>query len=462
MKLKKNNSDDIKEVKDKKVFFKRFKKNVDKENKNEKDSKTNNKEKRSLINIFKKNDSKKKSRFSIFKDEEKVSYSFKEVIIIMLFSLGLGFLSCLSFVKIFNGGRDYKALSKDLSKFVDTYYAIKDNYYGELDNNLLVESAIKGMIEAVGDDYTSYSDIEDTDDFMQTVSGVYEGIGCTVGMDEDGHIIVMDMFEDSPSMKAGIKIGDIIVKVDGNDYTNKTSTDMSNYIKNNDSSKVTLTILRDDNEFDITIKREKIEMPYVTGKVIEKNNKKVGYINITLFSSVADSQFKKELEKLEKDGIESLIIDVRGNSGGYLTSVTGILNMLLKKGDIIYQLEDDNGTKIKKDDTKEKRDYPIAVLVNGGSASASEILASAIKESYNGFIVGTNTYGKGTVQQTKKLSDGSMVKYTIQKWLTPDGNWINDVGVTPTDEVVLNMEYMDNPTDENDNQLQKALELVIK
>ena len=134
----------------------------------------------------------------------------------------------------------------------------------------------------------------------------------------------------------------------------------------------------------------------------------------------------------------------------------------MKKGDVIYQLESGNKKQIKKDTTKEKRDYPVAVLVNGGSASASEILASAIKESYNGFVVGTKTYGKGTVQQTTTLPDGSMVKYTVQKWLTPNGNWVNEVGVEPTDTVELDISYAENPIMENDNQLQKALELVTK
>lgn len=401
-----------------------------------------------------------KKKISFLDVDKSAIYSFKEVVVIMLFSLGLGFFTCLSFVRIFSNGRDYKALSKDLSKFIDTYYAIKDNYYGELDTDLLVDSAIEGMVGAVGDVYTSYSDVQSTDDFMQTVSGVYEGIGCTVSMTLDNQIIVIDMFEDSPSEKSGLEVGDIILKIDDVDYSGKNSTDMSNYIKNSDNNEVKLTILRDGEEQEIIIKREKIEIPYVDSEILEKNGKKIGYINVSLFSSVVNEQFKEELEKLEKDNIDSLIIDVRGNSGGYLSSVTDIINMFLKKGDVIYQLEDNDGTVVKKDTTKEKREYPIAVLVNGGSASASEILASAIKESYGGFVVGTNTYGKGTVQQTTTLPDGSMVKYTIQNWLTPDGNWINEVGVEPTDIVELDEIYLKNPIRENDTQLNKAIELL--
>lgn len=380
----------------------------------------------------------------------------------MLFSLGLGFFTCLSFVKIFNNGRSYLTLSNDLSKFVDTYYAIKDNYYGTLDNDELVDSAIKGMISAVGDEYTSYSDTSETDSFKQTVSGVYEGIGCTVGVSLDGNIVIVSMFKDSPSEKAGLKAKDVILKIDGEDFTGKSSTDMADYIKNSKESKVILTIQRDEEVLDIEVERQKIEIPYVEGKIITKEDKKIGYIEISLFSSVVHEQFKNELELLEKENIDGLIIDVRNNSGGYLSSVTDIINMFLKKGDVIYKLESDNKTEIKKDTTKEKRTYPVAVLVNSASASASEILASAIKESYKGFVVGTNTYGKGTVQQTTTLPDGSMIKYTVQKWLTPNGSWVNETGVEPTDYVELDENYQENPSEETDNQLQKALELLVK
>ena len=442
-----------------KDIFKNKSKDKDKKLKNKSNDKKKDKIKfKEKIKSLKK----KLSKFMIFERDRTSMYSFKEVVVIMFFSLGLGFFACLSFVKIFNNGRSYMALSNDLSKFVDTYYAIKDNYYGELDNEKLVDSAIKGMISAVGDEYTSYSDTDDADNFKQTVSGIYEGIGCTVGVNLDNKIVVVDMFKDSPAEKAGLKVGDIIIKIDGEDFIGKSSTDMSNYVKSSKNSKVVLTIIRDEETMELDVERKKIEIPYVSGEVITKDDMKIGYIDISLFSSTIYDQFKRELEELEKENISGLVIDVRGNSGGYLSGVTDILNLFLKKGDVIYQLESGNKKQIKKDTTKEKRNYPVAVLVNGGSASASEILASAIKESYNGYVVGTKTYGKGTVQQTTTLPDGSMVKYTVQKWLTPNGNWINEVGVEPTDIVELDISYAENPSMENDNQLQKALELVAK
>lgn len=379
----------------------------------------------------------------------------------MIFSIGIGILMCFGGISIITG-KNYLAVTKDLKKVVDTYYAIVDNYYGELDRDKLIDGAVEGMISSVGDTFTSYSDTDSTSSFDETINGSYEGIGCTVATLEDGTISVIDMFEDSPSYKAGLKVGDIILKVDGESYEGKNSNDISNYIKNSGKSKIVLTVKRDNEEKDISINLSKVEIPHVSGKVIEQDSKKIGYIKISLFASNSYKQFKNKLDELEKSNIDDLIIDVRDNSGGYLSSVTDICNLFLDKGKVIYQLEDSKGKVKKKDTTKEKRKYDIVVLINGGSASASEILASAIKESYGGDIVGTNSYGKGTVQQTKKLLDGSMIKYTTQKWLTPDGNSINGVGVTPTKVVELNEEYFNNPTTENDNQLQEAIKLILE
>ena len=395
------------------------------------------------------------------KTKEKELYTSKEVIIVMIFSIGIGILMCFGGISIITG-KNYLAVTKDLKKVVDTYYAIVDNYYGELDRDKLIDGAVEGMISSVGDTFTSYSDTDSTSSFDETINGSYEGIGCTVATLEDGTISVIDMFEDSPSYKAGLKVGDIILKVDGESYEGKNSNDISNYIKNSGKSKIVLTVKRDNEEKDISINLSKVEIPHVSGKVIEQDSKKIGYIKISLFASNSYKQFKNKLDELEKSNINDLIIDVRDNSGGYLSSVTDICNLFLDKGKVIYQLEDSKGKVKKKDTTKEKRKYDIVVLINGGSASASEILASAIKESYGGDIVGTNSYGKGTVQQTKKLLDGSMIKYTTQKWLTPDGNSINEVGVTPTKVVELNEEYFNNPTTENDNQLQEAIKLILE
>lgn len=415
-------------------------------------------EKDKLKKLNKKNKSNK--ILNMLKKDENDTYKFKEVLVIMLFSLALGFFTCFSIITIFNGGKSYFTVSKDLNKFIDAYYTIIDNYYGDLDKDDLVNSAIEGMVGSVGDVYTNYSDSDTTTSFLETVEGTYEGIGCTIAQKQTGEIVIIDMFDDGPSAKAGLMIDDIILKVDDIDAEGKTTTELSDYIKNSKNKNITITVLRGNEEKEINVVRDKVEVPTVTSQVLEKNNKKIGYLNISIFSSVTDKQFNTELQKLQKENIEGLIIDVRGNGGGYLSSVTNILNRILEKDKVIYQLKSKDKVEKIKDNTKEGLNIPIAVLTNTGSASASEILASAIKESYGGYVVGTNTYGKGTVQQTMQLTDGSMIKYTVQNWLTPNGNWVNEVGLEPTDFVELSDEYYNNPTIDNDNQLQTALTLL--
>lgn len=441
----KNNNNKVKKV-NKNI---KEKKNISSKN-NTQDTIKNSKKNNGIVNKIK-----------LSKNKDKDLYNAKEVIIVMIFSIGIGFLMCFGIISIFTG-KNYFKVTKDLSKVIDTYYAIVDNYYGDLDKSTIIDGAVEGMISSVGDTFTTYTNTDDTEAFNETINGSNEGIGCSVATYNDGKIVIIEIFEDSPTDTAGLKVGDIITKVDGESLEGKNGTDVSNYIKNSGKNKVVLTVIRNNEEKEVTINLSKVDIPYVSGEVIEKNNKKVGYIKISLFANNSYKQFKSKLEKLEKENIDSLIIDVRDNSGGYLTSVTDICNLFLEKGKVIYQLQDENGTVKKKDTTKEKRTYDIAVLINGSSASASEILASAIKESYKGIIVGQNSYGKGTVQQTRKLLDGSMIKYTTQKWLTPDGNFINEIGVKPTNEVILSEDYYKNPSMETDNQLQETLSLLTK
>lgn len=390
------------------------------------------------------------------------SYSFSELLIVSFFSLVIGSLSCFCIIAICIGGFSYIKYAKELNKFYEVYETLVDNYYDDIDKNELVDDAINGMMSSVGDIYTGYSNVSETDIFNELVSAEYEGIGCQIQLQTDG-VKVINVFDDSPSSKAGLMENDIIVKVDDIDVSADTNIEeLSNYIKTEGNGKIKMVILRDGKEVSLNLIRGVVEEPVVFSKIYEKNDKKIGYLNISIFSSGASEQFEKKLVSLEKENIDSLIIDVRDNNGGYLTTVTDIVSQLLKKGDIIYQIEKDDEIDITKDKTSKHREYPIAVLVNSNSASASEILAAALKESYGSYIVGTTTYGKGTVQQVKKLSDGSMIKYTVEHWLTPNGNWINDVGIEPTEIVELNDDYYLNPIIDNDNQLQKALELVSK
>ena len=394
---------------------------------------------------------------------DKDTYSSKEIVTLFIGSFLVGIFTCIVVITILSGGRNYFKLSRDLGKFFDVYETLMHNYYDSIDKEKLVNDAIDGMVSSVGDVYTSYVDTDSSDEFNELVSGTYEGIGCTIQLQKDG-LMVVEVFDDSPAYKAGLKANDKILKVDDVVVNEEVTADvLSNYIKNEADEKIMMIISRDGEEKTLTLKRGKVETPVVSSITYDRNNKKIGYIAISLFSSVADKQFEKELKKLEKENIAGLVIDVRDNNGGYLTAVTDIANFLLPKGKAIYQVEKDGKREVIKDKTDICRKYPIVVLANENSASASEILAAVVKESYDkGFVVGAKTYGKGTVQQVKTLSDGSMIKYTVENWLTPDGNWINEKGIEPTNEVLLDVKYWEDPKVENDNQLQKALDLVSK
>jgi len=389
------------------------------------------------------------------------SYSFSEVLMVTVLSLLIGAFSCFSIFTVIFGGSDYLKVSKELSKIVEVYEIITEKYNGEIDKGSLTDAAINGMISSVGDEYTGYYDSSSKEDFDAYVNGKYSGIGCTITVN-DKQMVIVEVFENAPADKAGLLPGDIILSVNDQAVDNLTLDEVSEYIKKSTSSTIKMIVLRDKQEVKLEINKDVVETPSVSSKTYEIDGKKIGYLNISTFSMTSSDQFKTKVKKLEKEGINGLIIDVRGNSGGYLTAVTDIVSQLLPIGKTIYKIKKDDKVNSYVDKTFAKKTYPIAVLVNGSSASASEILAAAIKESYNGYVVGSTTYGKGKVQQTMPLSDGSMIKVTVENWLTPDGNWVDAVGIEPTHYVTLDEEYYDDPTDEKDMQLQKALELVSK
>ena len=396
--------------------------------------------------------------------EKKVGFNYLEVILIMIITLIIGgFLG--GFVNQFvtkPTKQESSTVSDEFQEFLNTYEDIKENYYEEIDEGEMLNAGIKGMIDYLGDKYSVYMDEEETEEFNEQVEGKYVGIGTEIMQLEDGSVVVSNPFEGSPAAKAGLQAGDVIIRVNDTDVTGKTSSEVSNLIKKSADSTVNITVRRDDEEKTFTIERETIEIESVDSSVFDVNDKKVGYIYISIFAANTDQQFEQALEDLEKDGIDSLVIDVRSNSGGYLDCVTEIASLFLGKGKVIYQLDTKGIVEKVYDETKTKRDYPIAVLINSSSASASEILAASLKESYGAEVVGVNSYGKGTVQRAYQLENGATVKYTIQKWLTPDGNWINEVGVEPTLRVEMNVDYYQNPSDETDNQLQEALKKVAE
>jgi len=392
---------------------------------------------------------------------KKEGFSYPEMVIIMVIAILFGFLigNVVSFTK---KETTNSSVPSELKEFVDTYNDIVNNYYDKVNKEELIDAGIKGMINYLDDPYATYFDGTSSTNFNQTLEGNYEGVGIEVTLDNN-KVKITKVFADTPAKKAGIKVGDYITKVNGESVEGKSLSDVVSLIKNAKNKEVEITITRDNQEKAMKVTRTTVDMPYTSSKVYEENGKKIGYLKIEMFSNNITKQVKKELESLKKKNIDKLVIDARDNPGGYLTQVTEILSLFMTKKDVIYQLQTKNNKeKVYSTSSKATYSYPVVVLINENSASASEILASAFKETYNAEIVGVNSYGKGTVQKTGDLNNGDTIKYTVQKWLTPKGNWINEKGVTPTKEVKLELKENEPLTEDNDNQLKAAIELASK
>ena len=390
--------------------------------------------------------------------ERRSGFNFSEVIIIMIIAIMFGFLlgNIVNFV-VFN---DKSSNGDELDELVTTYNNIIDNYYEDVDKEELIDAGIQGMINYLDDPYATYFSGDASQNFNEELEGTYEGIGVEV-MLKDGIISVGNVFDGSPASKVGVKIGDVITKVNDTDVTGKSLTEVVNMISGSDTKSSKLTVTRDGEELSFELSKETIETPIVDSEIYENNNKKIGYIKIDIFNSNSYKQFNDALKKLEKKNIKGLVIDVRDNPGGYLSEVKSILSLFLNKKQVLYQLQTKTETE-KVYGTKKSidRDYPVSVIINDESASASEILASAFKESYGSHVVGINSYGKGTVQSASDLNSGDTIKYTVQKWLTPDGNWVNDIGVVPTDRVETVLKDGETLNYDNDTMLQTAISVV--
>lgn len=392
------------------------------------------------------------------KENKKAVFHTTEVVVLIVLTcfvgIGMGF---------FIGNRSNNILlsnelDEHIQEFLNDYQYIMDNYYGDIDSETLMDGALRGMLEVLGDDYST---IINGESFNAQLEGNYEGLGVQIYKANDGNIYVLSVFENSPAEKAGILIGDIIVSIDGKSYKDKPSSDITNYIFNSKSDIFTFVISRNGEEHTLTLKRGSVVIPSVESEIYEKDGKKIGYIYIDIFANATASQFSKALTDLESKNIYGLIIDVRGNSGGHLTTVVDIISNFLDSKNVIYQTETKD--KVSKFYSKGKvnKTYPIVILQNGQSASASELLSVALKEQYGATVVGEVSYGKGTVQEVVTSGD-TEYKFTTKKWLSPKGNWINEVGVIPDINVVLSDSYYSNPTDDNDNQLQAAINEVLK
>lgn len=327
--------------------------------------------------------------------------------------------------------------SGTLKKVEQAYELILGRYVEKVDGTQLIEGAIQGMLTTLDDPYSVYMDKQTAEQFNQSLDSSFEGIGAEVS-ENDGKIIIVSPFKNSPAEKAGLKPNDQILKVDGDSVEGLDLYEATLKIRGEKGTTVKLEILREGLKEPITvnIKRDEIPLETVHSQVKKESGEEVGYIEITSFSENTAEDFKKQLKELEDQNISGLVIDVRGNPGGLLSSVEEILKELVTDEKPYVQIETRDGEKKRFFSTlKKEKDYPIVVLVDKGSASASEILAGALKEAEGYQVIGETTFGKGTVQQAMPMGDGSNIKLTLFKWLTPDGNWIHKQGVKPDIEV---------------------------
>ncbi len=394
------------------------------------------------------------------KSKKNETFTVKEVVILLV-------ITCMANATIFffmNIGEKESSLSYNdtVKEILESYNYIKDNYYGDIDEKDLINGAIKGMTEALGDNYSSFIDDNQSDTYDVLLVGEYTGVGIQISQLIGGNeIVISAVFDNSPALKAGLEVGDVVKSINGISTDGMNTSDIGNYIKNGNITNFDIVVTRNGEEKSFKVERGPIVIDSVTSEMFEREGKKIGYIRIDVFALNTDEQFEENLKKLESEGMNSLIIDVRGNTGGHLSSVTNIISEFLDSSKIIYRTSTKTKEEIKYSKGNTAKEYEIILLVDGQSASASEVLASALKESYGAKLLGTKTFGKGTVQEMQEIeSTGKNYKITTKKWLTPNGNWINGIGITPDYEVELNTKYYENPIRENDNQLNEALKLL--
>ena len=385
------------------------------------------------------------------------TFKTKEVVILLLLTtvISLAMGGIVTYNVVLKGEK----VDDELQEFITNYDYIVDNYYGDVDKTELVDSAIAGMLSTL-DKNSAYVGGTDTN-FSIYLEGTYEGTGIQVYNDDNGNIVVYSVFGGSPASKAGLKEDDIIIKVNDKDTTNMSIDEFSKLVKDQ-KGKFNITYKRGDSEKTVQLKVDTIEIQSVSSKVINKDNKKIGYIRTTIFANNTYEQFNKELDKLEDEGIDGLVIDLRGNSGGHLSAAEQIISLFLDSSHPIYQIKSKESKNIYYSTGKETKNYKISILIDGNSASASEVVTSALAEQYGAKTVGKKSYGKGTVQELQTLSDGDQYKLTTKSWLTSKGEVIDGKGIEPDYDVTLSDEYLENPTDENDDQLQKAIEVILE
>lgn len=382
-------------------------------------------------------------------------------IIVVFSAIAIGAMTLVAMSLIKNtktsNGED---ISKYMTRIEDAIKMVKSKYIDDIDTEKLVDGAVAGIAEATGDPYTRYMDEEEYSQMLNSGTETYGGLGIHITYDTKSEgIIILGIMPDAPALDADLKIGDVILSVDGTVVSQKSFYECVDKLKGEAGSEVKLIIKRDNATLEKTVKREEIIPNNVESDIMDGN---IGYIRIWSFDNNVYKQFKTEYEKLKSKNITGLVIDVRNNPGGLVSDTVSILKEMLPKCDIVKLVYKDESERVYKCDGKNQINIPVAVLVNSGSASASEILASAIKDSNTGVLIGTKTYGKGIVQEVQQLDGKGALSITVAKYYTASGVEIHKNGIEPNITVELPEEYQKSssvPRDK-DTQLIKAIEYI--
>jgi carboxyl-terminal processing protease len=357
----------------------------------------------------------------------------------------------------------YAALEKKIINKVNLLEVYIDEYFlDDIDEEKMADSVYKGVIDGLGDDYAAYYTAEEYQDIQEKTEGIYCGIGAYLSADtQSGAITVVKPMKNSPAEKAGVKAGDIIYAVDGKEVSNMEISQVQALVKGEQGSEVKLTLLRKEKKVEVTVTRDEIVEDTVSSKLLDG---KIGYIQVTSFEKVTAKQFRAAIKKLEKKGEEGLIIDLRNNGGGLLDTAVDMLDRMLPEGVVVYSKDKSGKKQEYKAEDPDKFDKPLVILVNGNSASASEVFCGAIQDEKAGVLLGTTTFGKGIVQGVFSLDDGSAVKMTTAKYYTPKGRNIHGKGLTPDVEVELTDEEETLPVSGKkvDNQLKAAYDYLTQ
>lgn len=358
-------------------------------------------------------------------------------------------------------GRSGSGQDKKLAEITNL---IQNNYYQDVSQEQIEEGVLHGAVLALGDPYSAYMNVEEKQSYNESLEGAYVGIGVLNTFNSDWQAVIAQVYNNSPAQKAGLQKGDIFVAVDGQKINTMSSKDLSEVtgkIRGEAGTSVEITIERNGQEMSFTVQREEVHITYVTSRMLANN---IGYIKIDEFSGSALEEYQQAVAQLQEQGMQAMILDLRDNPGGFVDYAVEIADELLPKATII-SVRDKNGNEKQYTSDSKSMDFPMAVLVNQNSASASEILTVALKENQRAAIIGEKTYGKGIIQSHFNLSWGGYLKLTTASYYSPNGNAIHEVGVMPDIEVFLPEEIQNDPsllTDETDTQLQKAIEILTQ